>query len=477
MIVSTHYILSFLADTEVLISAVICLNPMPETSDKLFLPQNGIPSAQLIDSILRSALESVDPYLLTSQHILHSNLELGKSPLPTAETQRIFLIAMGKASIAMTRAAVDQLGERITRGVCISKVAPAQAPEWLKIDLLCGAHPVPDQRSLRAGLAVRGLLQGLHPNDRVLVLVSGGSSALVVDPCEGITLEDIIATNQALLRCGASINEMNCVRKHLERLKGGGLARLAQPARVEALLLSDVIGDDMSVIASGPTVADPTTYADALNIIHHYGLGDQLPQAILHHLTEGSKGMKPETLKPEDEVTRWMTNTIIGSNCHAIEATMQEATRLGFTIRFVSTHLSGKAAEVAQWFLNQCLYCHQPLERPVMSVAGGETTVTVNGNGKGGRNLHLALAAVNRLAGMENAALVTLATDGEDGPTDAAGAIVTGETKEKAQTLGLDPDDFLNRNDSYTFFEKVGGLIKTGSTGTNVNDLTFFFQF
>jgi hydroxypyruvate reductase len=286
-----------------------------------------------------------------------------------------------------------------------------------------------------------------------------------------------MAANKALLRCGATINEVNCVRKHLERLKGGGLARLAQPARMEALLLSDVIGDDMSVIASGPTVADPTTYANALKIIDHYGLGDQLPQVILQHLTEGNKGLKPETLKPEDSVIHSLRNTIIGSNRHAIDATMQEATRLGFTIRFVSTHLTGEANEAAQWFLNQCLYCHQPLERPVMSIAGGETTVTVNGNGKGGRNLHLALAAVNRLTNMENVALVTLATDGEDGPTDAAGAIVTGETKENARALGLDPDDYMIRNDSYTFFEKVGGLIKTGSTGTNVNDLTFFFQF
>jgi glycerate 2-kinase len=477
MFFDSHYILSFLADTEVLISAVICLNPMPEICDNLFQPQNGIPSAHLIDSILRSALESVDPYHLTSQHILHSNVELGNSSLPAGETQRVFLIAMGKASLAMTRAAVDQLGERITKGVCISKVANAATPKWPKIDLLCGAHPVPNERSLNAGMAVRRILQELSAQDLVIVLVSGGSSALVVDPCEGIALEDIIATNQALLRCGASINEMNCVRKHLERLKGGGLARMAQPARVEALLLSDVIGDDMSVIASGPTVADPTTFAEALNIISKYELEDQLPGAILRHLTDGSKGLKPETLKAEEVVNQNIHSTIIGSNRHAIDAAMWEAGRLGFSTRCVSTRMTGEAAGAGEWFLNQCLASQQPPKQPAMSIAGGETTVTVKGNGLGGRNLHLALAAVNRLSGLKNTALVTLATDGEDGPTDAAGAIVTGDTKEKAQDLGLDPDDFLSRNDSYTFFEKVGGLIRTGPTGTNVNDLTFFFQF
>ncbi len=477
MFIDTHFILSILVNTEVLISAVICLNPMPVTNDKLFQPQNGLPSAQSIELILRSALESVDPYQLTSQHILLSKVELGNSQLLVGETQRILLIAMGKASVAMTRAAVEIIGERIIRGVCVSKVAPEVLPNWPKIDIIYGSHPVPDERSLRAGMAVRDLLQSLTAEDLVLVLVSGGSSALVVDPCEGIFLDDIKTTNQALLRCGATINEMNCVRKHIERLKGGGLARLAQPAKVQALLLSDVIGDDMSVIASGPTVADPTTYADALNIIRKYGLEDQLPQAILKHLTEGSKGLKPETLKPEDEVIRRVSNTIIGSNRHAIDMAMREAERLGFATRCVSTHLTGEAGLAAQWFLNQCLSSQQPLKRPSMSVAGGESTVTVKGNGKGGRNLHLALAAVNRLAGMENVALVTLATDGEDGPTDAAGAIVTGETQTKARALELDPDDFLNRNDSYAFFEKVDGLIKTGSTGTNVNDLTFFFQF
>ncbi len=397
--------------------------------------------------------------------------------MSTGETRRIFLAAMGKASVAMTRAVVDRLGDRITKGVCVCKVLPDEVKDWKSIDLVSASHPVPDESSLDAGRMVRELLQGLTENDLVLVLISGGSSALVVDPCDGISLEDIILMNKELLRCGATINEMNCVRKHVERLKGGGLARLASPAKVEALLLSDVIGDDMSVIASGPTVADPSTYADALAIVSKYELEGSLPRTILDHLEQGRLGQKLETLKPDDEVNQRTRNTIIGSNRHAIDAAMQEAERLGIKSSCISNRLTGEAEGAAQWFLDQSIGNTQASVHPCMMIAGGETTVTVKGNGLGGRNLHLALAALNRLAGLKNKALVTLATDGEDGPTDAAGAIVTGETKEKAQVLGLDPDEFLRRNDSYSFFEKVGGLIKTGSTGTNVNDLTFYFQF
>ena len=397
--------------------------------------------------------------------------------MSTGETRRIFLAAMGKASVAMTRAVVDRLGDRITKGVCVCKVLPNKVKDWKCIDLVRASHPVPDESSLDAGRMVRELLQGLTKDDLVLVLISGGSSALVVDPCDGISLEDIILMNKELLRCGATINEMNCVRKHVERLKGGGLARLASPARVETLLLSDVIGDDMSVIASGPTVADPSTYADALAIVSKFKLEGSLPRGILDHLEQGRHGRKTETLKPDEEVNCRTRNTIIGSNRHAIDAAMQEAERLGIKSSCISNRLTGEAEGAAQWFLDQSIGNTKASVHPCMMIAGGETTVTVKGNGLGGRNLHLALVAVNRLAGLKNKALVTLATDGEDGPTDAAGAIVTGETKEKAQVLGLDPDEFLQRNDSYTFFEKVGGLIKTGSTGTNVNDLTFYFQF
>ena len=446
--------------------------------EQTLIQQKGnIPSMDLIDSILKSALESVDPYRLTSHHILLSNNELGNLKFSAGKTQHIFLAAMGKASVAMTQAAVDRLGERITKGVCVCKVLPEEVQNWPNIKLVRGSHPVPDDSSLAAGKMMRKLLQGLTENDLVQVLVSGGSSALVVDPCDGIPLEDIILLNQELLRCGATINEMNCVRKHVERLKGGGLAKLASPARVEALLLSDVIGDDMSVIASGPTVADPSTYEDALAIVSKYDLEGILPRTILDHLEQGRLGRKPETLKPDNEVNRRTRSTIIGSNRHAIEAAMHEAERLGITAHCVSRSLTGEAEGAAQWFMEKSIVSMQSSDQPCMMIAGGETTVTVKGNGRGGRNLHLALATVKKMAGFKDAVLMTLATDGEDGPTDAAGAIVTGETKENARALGLDPDDFLQRNDSYTFFEKVGGLIKIGSTGTNVNDLMFFFQF
>lgn len=439
--------------------------------------QLNLPGEEIIARILEAAVNNVDPYRLVDQNILLLNETLCIEGKQYPGPKFIILVAMGKASLAMTQAAVDKLGPRIRRGVCVCKTLPEEPPYWDNVQVIQGAHPVPDERSLHAGEAIRRLITGLTSDDLVLVLVSGGSSALVVDPCEGIGLDDLQAMNQLLLQCGATINEMNCVRKHVERLKGGGLIKLAYPAQIAALLLSDVIGDDMSVIASGPTVADPTTYADALGIVSKYSIADQLPACILAHLEKGSQGQASETLKPNDPVSQNASNTLIGSNHRAIQAAMEVAIQQGFNCHCVSERMTGEASEAAKWFLNQALNCPQPVDRPTMTIAGGETTVTVRGNGKGGRNLQVALAAVERMSELQNAVFVTLATDGEDGPTDAAGAVVTSATKQRAQALGLGPTAYLKNNDAYTFFERVDGLIKTGSTGTNVNDLTFLFQF
>jgi len=436
----------------------------------------NFPSEQTIKRILEEALDNVDPYRLVDQNILHLNdtLCIGNHHAPKGKF--IILVAMGKASLAMTKAAVDNLGARIKRGICVCKTLPEEIPYWQGIEICQGAHPVPDERSLEAGQRVRKTVCDAERDDLLLVLVSGGSSALVVDPCEGISLPEIQIMSKLLLKSGATINEMNCVRKHVERLKGGGLAKLAQPAAVEALLLSDVIGDDMSVIASGPTVADSTTFTEALEIIRKYGLRDQMPPSILARLERGARGQEAETLKADDLLNQNVCNTIIGSNRHAIDAAIEEARRQGIQSFIVSERMTGEAEDAAKGFLAQALEAGKSTQRPFMAIAGGETTVTVRGSGKGGRNLQVALSVVKQMANLKDAVFVTLATDGEDGPTDAAGAVVTSETMKRAQALNLDPDAYMNNNDAYTFFEKCGGLIKTGSTGTNVNDLTFLFQ-
>jgi Putative glycerate kinase len=449
---------------------------MNPTTFSFFQTKKTQPNQDLIENVLSQALKSADPYHLVDTHILLSNADVCIGDRRVNSTKKITLVALGKASLAMAGAAVAKLGTQIQRGVVVCKAFPVQRPDWKNIQVLQGSHPVPDERSLAAGEAVQNCLSGLDEEDLVLVLISGGASALVTRPAMGITLAELQATNQLLLRSGATINEVNAVRKHLEQLKGGGLLRVASPASVEAFLLSDVIGDDSSVIASGPTVADPSTFADVLAILERYHLTGQVPVAVLTRLQNGAAGKLPETVKPDDPILARVNNTIIGSNRLSIEAALETAAKLNIEGTCLSQALTGEASEVALWFLDEARQKAAP-SVPSMAIAGGETTVTVHGSGKGGRNLELALATVDRMANDAHGVLVTLATDGEDGPTDAAGAIVTAQTKKQAQALGLDPQEFLQNNDAYTFFDRVGGLIRTGSTGTNVNDLTFYFNF
>jgi len=429
-----------------------------------------------ISMVLTMALDSVDPYRLTNQHILLSNTKvcIGKSEY--LGVQNIILIAMGKASVAMTQAAVSILGEKINRGVCVCKKLPANKTHWEQIKLVQGSHPIPDAKSLNAGVQVRDCLQGLTENDLVLVLISGGASALVSSPAETIKLDEIKEVNKLLLHSGATINEMNAVRKHLEELKGGGLARAAFPAKVHTLILSDVIGDDISTIASGPTAVDPFTYDDAKLVLKKYGLYEKVSDSIRDRIQMGCSGFVPETGKPGDSYLENVTNQIIGSNTIALEAAIREAEKLGLKTRIFSNALTGEANQAGKLFVEECQRIAKEVYGPIMVIAGGETTVTIHGNGKGGRNQELALSAVKQMANDKKGVLVTLATDGEDGPTDAAGAIVTAETMKRAESLGLDTDQYLKNNNAYEFFDRVDGLLKIGPTGTNVNDLTFYFR-
>jgi hydroxypyruvate reductase len=339
---------------------------------------------------------------------------------------------------------------------------------------------VPDAAGLAGARQLAELATNAGPNDLVICPISGGGSALLTLPASGIELSDLQALTDQLLRSGATINELNTVRKHLSQIKGGGLARLAAPAAVVSLILSDVVGDPLDVIASGPTAPDPTTYADAWAVLEHHHLIDTAPQPITARLRAGLDGQVPETPKPHDAVFERVQNVIVGSNRLAAEAASAKAQELGFNTLLLSTYVEGEAREVARVaaaLAKEVVRYGRPVARPACIVWGGETTVTVHGDGKGGRNQELALAAALALDGWQDIALAALATDGTDGPTDAAGAIVGGDTVARAREQGLVPINYLARNDSYRFFQDLGDLIITGPTQTNVNDLMFLFVF
>jgi len=409
-----------------------------------------------IAQILSAAIEAVEPGKAVEKF-------LQSRPLPPA--RRVFVLGLGKAAIAMTQTVIRLVD--VTRGLVITKhAAPVDSDSVTVIE---GGHPVPNLHSLEAGQAALGFVSALGADDLLLCLISGGGSALMTAP--RVPLEDLQALTRSLLACGARIDEMNILRRHLDRVKGGGLAQATQ-ARGVSLLLSDVVGNPLEAIASGPTAPDPrgATRADALGVLEKYGLTESIPASILHALEES-----PETPKADDPLFARVENIVIGSNALAAQAAIAQAQADEFQTEFLGDDWQGEARETAKVLCEQ-LKKHPAAEKPLCLVAGGETTVTLRGDGKGGRNLELALSAVSELAGLENMMLVTLATDGEDGPTDAAGAVVTGETDQRAQTLGLDTAEYLSRNDSYSFFAALEDALKIGSTGTNVNDLTFLFR-
>lgn len=433
--------------------------------------QVEIPSSDLIKNIIRVSICNVDPSQLVSGSIVLSNGKVCIGKTTYTSIKKLVVVSIGKAGFTMMQAAEEKLRGRISSGVCVAKVLPADLPQWDAIKFVQGGHPIPTHGSLLAGQEISAVLEGLAENDLVVVLVSGGASALVSSPYAPITLEELQTTNKALVNCGASINQINSVRKHLESLKGGGLLQKAIPARVHALILSDVMGDDLSVIASGPTVPDASTFADAWRVVEDYELTQKLPQSVLQHLQEGLQGKQPETLKPGEISPARVITEILAGNQTALRSALAEASRHGVEAVAASGALTGEAREACLLFFAEARVALTNVNRPALFAKGGETTVTIKGNGLGGRNLEFALAAVEPMRAFPDAVFFTLATDGEDGPTDAAGAVVTAETYKKAQAMHLDPHDFLENNDAYHFFEQVGGLIKTGSTGTNVNDL------
>ncbi len=436
-----------------------------------------------ICQVLAAAIEHADAEFAIQNNVSldADHFIIANKSFDLIEYKRVFVIGAGKAAVPMAISLYATLGKHISDGIVITKdgYLGNKKPIQKQFTFFEAGHPIPDPRNLDASSRVISMIKNINKDDLVICLFSGGGSSLMMRPSQGISLKSIQDTTALLLKCGATINEINTIRKHLDDLKGGNLARLLFPATVLTLLLSDVVGDNLDMIASGPTVADSTTYQDAWAILNKHQIVDRIPAQVRSHISNGMLGIIPETLKPGDPILNKVQNFIVGNNTQSALAAVQAAKALGFTTKLLTTSLHGEASLVGQSLSERAkllLTSSAHLPRPVCLVAGGETTVTIHGTGLGGRNQELALGSVQCLAGEDQILLISLATDGGDGPTDAAGAAVTDQTYSRGLAIGLDPIEYLERNDSYHFFEPLGDLIKTGPTLTNVNDLVFIFS-
>ena len=425
-------------------------------------------------AIFDAALEAADATAAVHRavRVEGTHLEVGDHAYDLAVYERVIALGAGKATPAMARGLEDVLGERITRGVIVTKYG--HALPLARTRTLVAGHPVPDEKGLEAAREVEALARDAGANDLVVLLLSGGGSALLAAPVEGISLAEKQATTQALLRCGATIVELNAIRKHLSRLKGGRLAQIAAPATVLTLIVSDVVGDRLDVIASGPTVADTSSFAQCVEIIGRYGLERELPGPVVAYLRRGGDGALDETPKPGDPVFGSVENVVIANNALALEAARQKASALGCAVHMLGPAVEGETREVAveqARLARQIAETRRPVAPPACLLSGGETTVTVRGAGKGGRNQEFALAAAIELDGAGEIVVLSGGTDGTDGPTDAAGAVADASTLRRARDAGLDARACLDDNDSHMFFHALDDLLITGPTGTNVMDV------
>ena len=424
--------------------------------------------------IFDAAVRAVDPAEAIRRHLVRDGerLKIGNEQVDLGAVREIVVVGLGKAGAPMAAAVEEILGPRIARGLVVTKYGHVQPTRVIRIHE--AGHPVPDDAGMAGARAVLDHVKGLAPEDLVLVLISGGGSALTPSPVEGITLAEKQSLTKALLACGADIREMNTLRKHISLIKGGQLARAAAPARVFTLILSDIVGDPLDAIASGPTVPDPTTYADALAILDKYRIRQEIPASIRTHLEAGAARKISETPKPDDPLFGRVKSVMVASNIQALEAAKAEAQRLGFQAIILSSFIEGETREIARMHAALALEVRasgHPAKPPVCLITGGETTVTLRGKGKGGRNQEFALAAALDIAGLRDVVVLSAGTDGTDGPTDAAGALADGETVARALALGLKPRAALDGNDAYPFFERLGDLVMTGPTRTNVMDV------
>jgi glycerate 2-kinase len=392
-------------------------------------------------------------------------------PLPRAGQGRVLVAGAGKAAASLARGLERVLGDRIDGGVVLVKHGHGQ--ELRRIRVLEGGHPVPDAASLAGTQELLRTMEGATPNDTVFFVLSGGASALLVEPTPGLSFADVQMANRLLVNGGAQIEEINAVRKHLSAVTGGRLRQRTRCAAFCALAISDVIGDSPAAIGSGPTVADSSTFQDAVAVVERYGLRSALPPAIVDHLERGAAGLIDETPKSVSAVFRDSHYRIVASNRISLEAAAHVARAQGYRVEILTSEMQGHTHDAAHRFAAALKNVASSRDRgpPVVLLAGGETTLAVEGSGRGGRNQEFALVAAFDLAGVQNVAMLSAGTDGTDGPTDAAGAIVDGSTIARARALGLDPSDFLRRHDTYTLLQALGDLHRTGPTGTNVMDL------
>jgi len=385
--------------------------------------------------------------------------------------RKVRVVAFGKAAITMTEGALECVPEDLLIEAPVAVTSYENVIQHGKIQILGAGHPIPNADGLKAARKIAKTVRAAKADELILALISGGASALLPMPPPSITLEDKRNATQLLLTSGADIHEINTVRKHLSELKGGGLARLAYPAALQALILSDVLDNDPGTIASGPTAGDLTTFSDAKGVFLRRGIWEQIPNSIQAHLDRGCDGLIDETTLPEDEIFRDVSNTIVGSNLISLDSICQSAKSAGYDVQIVSKALTGEARSVAEKFL---MRASAPIERPTAFVAGGETTVTVRGSGLGGRNQEMALTfAIDADSRFNNLSWVFLSggTDGIDGPTDAAGGLVDPGTIARIHNAGYDPRVLLDNNDAYHALDHAGDLLVTGATGTNVADL------
>ncbi len=447
-----------------------------ELLDKVSSPTIGKARKIILDAI-ESLLDAVDPKkaVKSQVRIMNDTLTVGEESFSLPSFSNIIVVGGGKASGYMAEALEEILGNRIGSGLVAIPKGTSNKYTTKNIAFHEASHPIPDNSSVEAAKRIMKLVSCAKEDDLVVCLISGGGSSLMALPKAEITLEDEQKVTDLLLKCGATINEMNVVRKHVSAFKGGQLAKAAYPSTVLGLLLSDVLGDPLDVIASGPTVPDSSTYGEAVEILKKYDLWEKIPSSIRKVLLNGEKGLIDETPKGGDPTFERVHNVVIGNNRLACQAAAKTLKESGLNVTFLSSFLEGEAREVGtvlSALAKEVVVSGNPLPPPVGIVVGGETTVTVTGKGKGGRNQELALALAQKIEGLDRVVVASVSTDGVDGPTDAAGALVDGETTRNSRKLGLNAEEFLKNNDSYGFFSRVSGLIRTGPTGTNVNDVT-----
>ena len=430
-------------------------------------------------SLFNTGIAAADPYAAVARclHWDGKALHIGWQTRQSRRGQwsKIHLLAFGKAACRMAAAVRNAIPKHLLAEPGIIVTNYGNAADLQGFITLGAGHPLPDANGLQAARTIADRAASAQAGELVLVLISGGGSALLPYPVEGVSLEDKIATTQQLLACGATINDINCVRKHLSRLKGGGLARLAAPADVHALVLSDVLGDELSAIASGPTVADDSRFADAIRILHQYDVWRRLPASVQSHLQQGADGLRPETLKSADPLLQRISNTLVGGNALSVDAVSHAAQQLGYRPTIFSRRLTGEARLAGEQLARHChaLRKANPSEA-IAVIAGGETTVTLTGSGKGGRNQELALVfalSAERIGLNGGWRFLSGGTDGIDGPTDAAGGVAEANTLDKIRAAGIDPQAALQDNDTYTALQAADALVFTGATGTNVADL------